>query len=387
MKRPIRLLLIIAVSFLAGALWYRHQLPPYKQLREAYLAFRQPSAPPQLPPRSIEQVKFELPESGPPDAARLTALYDRLRAAAFSQSPQVNLVEKKSSDPFEVGAKRTDVYQAQMAFGCTSNIHLFYPSSQTVRSNSLFIFHQGHRGPWTPNKHLIRALLDAQFHVAAFEMPFSANFNKPSDGQNVCDFSYDDEVLGKIGIYAHSSFLVAQNFTKQTGIHPLSFFLAPIKSFVDYAEQELSLAKFRMAGISGGGWTTTVYGALDRRIGTAFSVAGDMPYTWRIMARSRGDYEQYEILKFGTYFELYMLDTYDGEEFSRVKYNLFNSFDDCCFQSNQFDLASLQNTVNQAISRISGQPETGKFRVVEFENDKHSISDEMVTFIVEHAGE
>ena len=385
MRRIVLLALVIALSFLAGAMWFRHQLPPFQQAREAYLAFR-PPAPAQQPPRPDKLIEFKLPATGSPGMKRLTTFYDQLRAAAFSQTPKVSLLEEETGDSFGVEAERTQVYRAQMAFGCTSDIHLFFPELQSNPRNSLFIFHQGHGGPWTPNTHLIRALLAAGFHVAAFEMPFSANFDGASKGRN-CDFSYDDRVLGEIGIYAHSSFLVAQNFTEQTGIHPLSFFLAPLKAFVDYAEDELSLGSFQMAGISGGGLTITVYGALDRRIAKAFSVAGDMPYTWRIMVRSRGDFEQYEVLKFGTYFELYMLDIYDGEGFTREKFNLYNAFDDCCFKSYQFDLASLQNAVNRAISQVSGEPETDKFRIIEFENDKHSITDEMVTFIVKHAGE
>ena len=376
MKRLAQLFLVVSVSFLAGALWFRHQMPPFKQLREVYVVLMN-RAPEDHPARPEQLIKFELPASADLSIERLTYLYDQLRDVAFSQNPQISVLNQGSMDPFEVGAKNTDIYEAKLAFGCASKIYLFHPKSQSARQNSLFIFHQGHHGMWTPNLHLIKALLHAEFHVAAFQMPFR--------GENACNFDFDDQRTGTINVKKHKNFQLVPMFHEQTGIHPLSFFLAPLQSFINFADQELGFDEYYMAGISGGGWTTTVYSAIDRRIRTAFSIAGDAPYSWNAIQENFGDYEEMFMLNLGSYYELYILDVLNGNEFNRNKYNLYNSFDRCCFQSFKFDLSSLQDAVNRTIERLGGDQDSDHFQIREFDNKEHSITDEMVAFIVEHA--
>ena len=43
-----------------------------------------------------------------------------------------------------------------------------------------------------------------------------------------------------------------------------------------------------MIGISGGGWTTTVYPAIDTRISESFSVAGSLPLSLRNTIEDNG---------------------------------------------------------------------------------------------------
>ena len=57
---------------------------------------------------------------------------------------------------------------------------------------------------------------------------------------------------------------------------PLRPFLEPVAVALNYAET-LGYRKADMVGLSGGGWTTAVYAALDPRVQRSFPVAGTIP--------------------------------------------------------------------------------------------------------------
>ena len=45
---------------------------------------------------------------------------------------------------------------------------------------------------------------------------------------------------------------------------------------------EYNFKRYSMIGLSGGGWTTVVYAAIDERISDSFSVAGSIPFYLRV---------------------------------------------------------------------------------------------------------
>ncbi len=70
----------------------------------------------------------------------------------------------------------------------------------------------------------------------------------------------------------------------------IRYFLEPMVAFVNYLEP--SYRRIVMVGLSGGGWTTVVYSALDTRIAQSYPVAGSYPgYITREVPMSR-DAEQ-----------------------------------------------------------------------------------------------
>jgi hypothetical protein len=85
-----------------------------------------------------------------------------------------------------------------------------------------------------------------------------------------------------------------------------------------------------MMGLSGGGWTTTVYSALDRRIDASYQVAGSYPFYLRnqLGGSSTSDFEQVnpEFYQLVDYLELYLLGAAERREVQ-----IYNQFDDCCF--------------------------------------------------------
>src|SRR5438445_13772028 len=95
-----------------------------------------------------------------------------------------------------------------------------------------------------------------------------------------------------------------------------------------------------MSGISGGGWTTHLYAALDPRIKESFPVAGSLPSYLRTGACGSfetGDYEQNPAVSsivshfynnIASYLDLYILASY-GE--GRKQIQILNQYDACCF--------------------------------------------------------
>src|SRR5437763_4421549 len=80
---------------------------------------------------------------------------------------------------------------------------------------------------------------------------------------------------------------------------PIKYFLEPTAVSLNYlksSDRAGGFPKYRafhMVGLSGGGWTTTVYAAIDPTIRCSFPVAGTIPLYLR-SGGSVGDREQFE---------------------------------------------------------------------------------------------
>lgn len=113
--------------------------------------------------------------------------------------------------------------------------------------------------------------------------------------------------------------------------HGLRYMLDPLRLALNWAMREEEYDVVAMAGLSGGGWTTTVYTALDLRIDFSMSVAGSIPVNMRALDyRSWGDWEQtaegfFDRVRYG---DLYLL-TAIGDGRGAIHAYIFN--DTCCF--------------------------------------------------------
>jgi hypothetical protein len=67
---------------------------------------------------------------------------------------------------------------------------------------------------------------------------------------------------------------------EQQGDSPLRYFLQPAYLTVNYAKTA-GYEQVFMAGLSGGGWTTTFAAAIDKRIDASFPIAGSLPCDMR----------------------------------------------------------------------------------------------------------
>lgn len=108
----------------------------------------------------------------------------------------------------------------------------------------------------------------------------------------------------------------------------LKFFLEPVAVSLNAIRH--SYKEVDMAGLSGGGWTTTLYAAVDPAIRYSFPVAGTVPLYLR-QGGSVGDLEQYldEFYKLAGYPDLYILGATGAP--GRKQVQILNRRDDCCF--------------------------------------------------------
>jgi len=117
---------------------------------------------------------------------------------------------------------------------------------------------------------------------------------------------------------------------------PIAYFMEPAAQALDEALARKPYSRVGMGGLSGGGWSTVLFAALDQRITHMYSVAGSMPFevdidpdvAGLITSSARGDYEQsyaplYDI---AGYLDLYLL----GAQ-NRSAKHIYISADQCCF--------------------------------------------------------
>jgi hypothetical protein len=187
--------------------------------------------------------------------------------------------------------------------------YLFLPNDS---NNNLIIYHQGHKGDFLYGKTTIESFLKNGYSVLAFSMPLLGMNNQP----------VIESDFGKIKLVSHNYF----SFLESSEFSPMKFYFEPISLSLNYVENNFNFNNISMVGLSGGGWTTTVYSALDERISTSFSIAGSIPIFLRTTENNLGDYEQTlsNFYKIGNYFPLsILLSLVIQEEFMIKKLNLF----------------------------------------------------------------
>ena len=114
---------------------------------------------------------------------------------------------------------------------------------------------------------------------------------------------------------------------------PLKYFLEPTAISLNYLKREYLYKEISMLGLSGGGWTTTVYAAIDPTIRFSIPVAGSIPLYLRYTGYNH-DKEQYlpAFYRIAGYPDLYVLGSYGP---GRRQIQILNRYDNCCFGENQ----------------------------------------------------
>jgi hypothetical protein len=146
--------------------------------------------------------------------------------------------------------------------------------------------------------------------------------------------------------------------TNTTG-SPIKYFLEPTALGLNYlksrsrADHFPKYRAFHITGLSGGGWTTTVYAAIDPTIRCSFPVAGTIPLYLRI-GGSVGDREQYEPSFYGLagYPDLYVLGAHGR---GRKQVQILVRRDDCCFGEAQHDAKALGMGYAEAMREYEGR--------------------------------
>jgi hypothetical protein len=214
---------------------------------------------------------------------------------------------------------RADALVVPLRYGLTSTVfHVRPPGAWNRR---LAVYHNGHGEPPDTMARTVGALLDHGYAVLVCAMPLM-HWNPRS---------VEDPVTGrKTPVGSHDALARWDS----PGFSPLTFFLDPVAVALNHAVAAYRPAEVHMVGLSGGGWTTTVYAALDPRITRSYPVAGSLPAYLRESAplppSSRGDWEQRTPGLYGIagYLDLYVL---AATAPARRQLQVLNRFDPCCF--------------------------------------------------------
>ncbi len=258
--------------------------------------------------------------------------------------------------------KRIDRLTVEMEYGINSVSYLFLPDQPNEK---LILYHQGHGGDFLLGKDTIKFFLDRNFTVFAMTMPLLGMNNQPV---------VEIDGIGKIKLNSHNQLrlLEANDF------NPMKLFLDPIQINLNFLDKEYNFKRYSMIGLSGGGWTTVVYSAIDERISDSFSVAGSMPFYLRVDDRDMGDYEQrnIELYQNVNYLELYVLSAYgDG----RKHIQIFNKNDPCCFSGNGYE--TYEFVIKDKISQLG----KGNFQIfIDDTHTQHKISDHTLRLVHEN---
>jgi hypothetical protein len=281
------------------------------------------------------------------------------------------------------------------------------------RRNRLVIVHNGHMGPdacqgtladgedglnvmpsrgYMGLQMTINALLADGYDVLAVLMPFFT----------------EQQCNGNHGL------LFTPGYTPPVG-SGMRYFLDPTLRSLNHVLSQHAFEDVSMTGLSGGGWTTTVYAALDPRVKASFPVAGTIPLYLRLDAKTTaatdeflngilsgapvdvpptrtgcgnnlGDAEQYRADFYGIagYLDLYVMGAYGP---GREQVQILNRRDTCCFGQPQHpdpaaydaDLRDYERKVRTTLRRLGA----GEFRVqVDEAATIHQISRDAVHRVI-----
>ena len=256
--------------------------------------------------------------------------------------------------------KQIDKITINMEHDVNSIAYLFHSEKS---NNKLVIYHQGHDGGFIEGKQTIEFFLKNNYSVLAFSMPLLGMNNQPL---------IELENEGTIKLVSHNQFfyLDSNKFTS------IKYFVEPIVVSLNYINKNYDFDSYYMVGISGGGWTSTIYSAIDPRITQSYSIAGSLPINLRSSPEDLGDYEQINpsLYRIANYLDLYILDSY-GENRKHVQ--IFNKYDPCCFSGDSFK--NYENQIEITVSQLG----KGTFQIyLDDTHHEHKISENALGIII-----
>jgi alpha-beta hydrolase superfamily lysophospholipase len=239
-------------------------------------------------------------------------------------------VERDIADPVFTSVlpnlARVDRLTVSMPLGFRSVVYHAVPRRRA--NGALVVYHGGHEHGLDAGKSTITHLLDRGYAVLVLAMPLAGLNTSPE---------YADTPCGRVriedgGDYRNHNRLACVPFA-------FRYFVEPVAVALNYAER-FDYRLTAMVGLSGGGWTTAVYAALDPRVQRSYPVAGSQPHhvTARLcpdddavaLTKCFSDFEQRDagFYRIANYPELYAL---AGWGRGRKQLAVHNVYDPCCF--------------------------------------------------------
>jgi len=260
-----------------------------------------------------------------------------------------------------INLEKIDKITVTMEYGVESYAYIFVAKQN---NEDIVLYHQGHDGDFVNGKKTIEFFLEKGYSVIAFSMPLFGMNNQPI---------VDIENIGVIKITTHEQFrlLDSDDFSS------IKFFLEPILVAVNYIEDNYNSNSIFMVGISGGGWTTTMYSAIDDRVDKSFPVGAMLPLFISLNAPVMPHYEGIitELYEKVSYLDLYILSSF-GENREQIK--IINKFDSCCHGGISYQV--FEEEIIKTMEKLNN----GKFSIfLDDSHNGHKISDTALQVILE----
>ncbi|MGP3960677.1 hypothetical protein ACTWPT_32175 [Nonomuraea sp. 3N208] len=274
------------------------------------------------------------------------------------------------------GVRRIDRLKVPLRYRVTATVYDLVPHRAWNRR--LALYHNGHGEPFDTMLRTVQALLERGYRVMVYAMPFH-HWNQ----QQIADPADPAKLLPNPSHRELPPWETA-------GFSALTFFLEPLAVTLNYAQASYRPLSVEMIGLSGGGWTTTVYAALDPRVTRSYPVAGSLPFFLRPAAPKPrptiGDWEQTKEALPGfytgssdAYLDMYVMASIGP---GRGQLQLLNRFDECCF--NGVGHRAYQAPVRDRVALLAeGRPEGGRWDLLEdATHDDHTISPHALSVIL-----
>ena len=277
-------------------------------------------------------------------------------------SIEENFIDDNFSDLKNL--KQLDKITIEMEYGVNSIAYFFIPHES---NNKLIIYHHGHAGDFMLEKNTLAFFLNNGYSIVGFNMPLKGTNNQPV---------IETSDFGPVKFISHNQFLLLES----SKFSPIKYFVEPIVLSLNYIDENYDFDSYYMVGLSGGGWITVLYSAIDERISESYSVAGSYPLHLRYETKNIGDYEQLNpnIYRISNYLELYTMSSF-GDNRKLVQLFIYN--DPCCFQAELYDKFPYGNVIQDKLAILGDQ---GKFSVfLDSSTNQHEISDYALSLILD----
>ena len=298
--------------------------------------------------------------------SKRTALINYIWKDQIPTKLPTNIEEHFIDDTFSdiKNLKRLDKITIEMEHGINSIAYFFTPYES---NNKLIIYHHGHAGDFSLEKNTLASFLNNGYSVVGFNMPLIGMNNQPV---------IETSDFGPIKFISHNQFSLLES----PKFSPIKYFVEPITLSLNYIDENYDFDSYYMVGLSGGGWITVLYSAIDERISESYSVAGSYPLHLRHETKNIGDYEQLNpnIYRISNYLELYTMSSF-GDNRKLVQLFIYN--DPCCFQAELYDKFPYGNVIQDKLAILGDQ---GKFSVfLDSSTNQHEISDYALSLILD----
>lgn len=222
-----------------------------------------------------------------------------------------------------------------MDFGIDSKILVLTPYKQA--KSITVIYQQGHEGDIIHGAKVIRSLLSHGFPVVALAMPLLGRNSQPT------------VYLRRHGAVRLQDHDYLKLLDHEYGIHSVRFFLEPVLACVNRLRATGTEA-IAMLGSSGGGWTTTLFAAIDDRVALSFPVAGSLPFSLSRKGEL-SDYENHvpELYDLANHLELHVL---GAAEKNRRQLQVLNEFDTVVWSGRRGKL--YEKPVQEKLAELGG---------------------------------